>query len=80
MSKFVVAGYAVHWRFPSEVERLAYQAKAAEVLKIAYQEDTKELWLLADTNPTSWQPAGGGSIANDEFAGDPLTFYILAKA
>lgn len=80
MSKFVIAGYAIHWRFPSEVERLAYPAKASEVNKIAYQEDTKSFWLLANSNPIDWQEVGGGNRADDLYLGDPLMYYILAKA
>jgi hypothetical protein len=82
LSPYVVAGYSMFWRFPSAVERLAYEPVAVEVDRLAHQLDDNTVWLLASIEPTVWTSFSGddGNVANDEYSGDPLVAYNLAKA
>lgn len=80
MISYVSAGYTIYWRFPTAAERLAYVAKASEIDRVAHQLDDDTVWILKETSPVTWAKVGGGSLAEDEYPSDPLTFYILAKA
>lgn len=63
MNPYVVAGYMVYWRFPSEAERLAYVAKPVEQDRVARQLSDDTFWVLTQTNPSAWTRLGGGSVS-----------------
>lgn len=82
MSPYVVAGYAIFWRFPSATEREAYVVPSvAEVDRFAHQLDDDSIWLLIEADPPTWKPMGAalGDAAYAEYTGDPTAIYILAK-
>ena len=83
MSPYVVAGYTIFWRFPTSVEREAYIVPSvAEVDRFAHQLADNTVWMLVQASPTVWVPVGGEDpdVADNEYSGDPVAAYNLAKA
>jgi len=80
---YVVAGYAIFWRFPTAVEREAYIVPSeAEVDRFAHQVDNNTTWLLTQASPAVWAQVGGTDpdVADNDYSGDPTLTYVLAKA